>query len=72
MLSNTMICSRVLIESARGKSSPDLSCFPDWLHLLLYSYPIQGGLFEPLFWVCVCVFVCGGGGGGGNKTALLP
>ena len=27
----------VLIESADGKSSPDLSCFPDWLHLLLYS-----------------------------------
>ena len=27
----------VLIESAHGKSSPELSCFPDWLHLLLYS-----------------------------------
>ena len=26
-----------VLESAHGKSSPDLSCFPDWLHLLLYS-----------------------------------
>ena len=51
MLSNTMICSPVLIGSARGKSSPDLSCFPDWLHLLLIDTinPIQGALFEPPF-----------------------
>ena len=35
----------VLIEFTHGKSSPDLSCFPDWLHLLLYSYPYFGWAF---------------------------
>ena len=67
MLSNTMICSPVLIESARGKSSPVCHAFQIGF---IYDYilnPIQGGLFEPPFWVCVSVCVWGGGGGG--KTA---
>ena len=63
MLSNTMICSPVLIESARGKSSPVCHAFQiDFIYYSILNL-IQGGLFEPPFWVCVC----GGGGGGGAK-----
>ena len=58
MLSNTMICSPVLIESARGNL---LQICHDFQIGFIYYYilnPIQGGLFESPFWVCVCVCVC--------------
>ena len=74
MLSNTMIFSPVSTESARGKSSP--VCHALQIGFIYYYIlnPIQGGLFEPPFWVCVCVFlcVCDGGDGSGGKTATLP
>ena len=79
MLSNTMIFSPVSIESARGKSSP--VCHALQIGFIYYYIlnPIQGGLFEPPFWVCVCVCVCVflcvcvmGGGGSGGKTSPLP
>ena len=76
MLSNTMIFSPVSIESKRGKSSP--VCHALQIGFIYYYIlnPIQGGLFEPPFWVCVsvcfCVCVMGGGGGSGGKTAPLP
>ena len=63
MLSNTMICSPVLIESARGKSSPVCHAFQIGFIYYYILNPIQGGLFEPPFWVCVW----GGGEGGGAK-----
>ena len=68
MLPNTMICSPVLIESARGKSSPVCHAFQ--IGFIYYSILnlIQGGLFEPPFWVCVC----GGGGGGAKLPPPLP
>ena len=58
MLSNSMICSSVLVESSRGKSSPDLSSFPDGFIYYYILNAMQGGLFEPPFCVCVCVCVC--------------
>ena len=71
MLSNTMICSPVLIESARGKSSPVCHAFQIGFIYYYILNPIQGGLFEPPFWVCVfvCLCVCVWVGGG---TKLPP
>ena len=69
MLSNTMIFSPVLKESARGKSSPVCHAFQIGFIYYYILNPMQGGLFEPPFWVCVCVCVslcvCVWGGGGG-------
>ena len=71
MLSNTMIFSPVLIESARGKSSPVCHAFQIGFIYYYILNPIQGGLFEPPFWVCVCFCVCVWGGGG-EGAKLLP
>ena len=60
MLSNTMICSPVLIGSARGKSSPVCHAFQTGFIYYYILNPIQGGLFEPPLCVCVCVCVCWG------------
>ena len=52
--------SPVLIESARGKSSPVCHAFQIGFIYYYILNPIQGGLFEPPFWgvcVCVCVFL---------------
>ena len=70
MLSNTMIFSHVLIESARGKSSP--VCHALQIGFIYYYIlnPIQVGLFEPPFWLSVCECFCVWGGEG--REAKLP